>query len=259
MRKVLVLSLLLNAVLLGSRDWREVLASAGGPADARAEIAAPVSTTINGDANGDGLLDISDPIQILFHLFGDAPAPVPLECPTAAPRLARTGQTRCFDDLGAEILCNSDDFPGQDAFYRNGCDVADRFVDNGDATITDLCTGLMWSRSTQDIAGDGDFDKALVDWQTALTFCENHDLAGHTDWRLPNVRELMSIGQYIEDNPPVDEAFTLLAPRLYWTSTTDLLSPRNAWLVAFDFGGAIPESTDKRSSRIFVLCVRDAD
>ena len=61
------------------------------------------------------------------------------------------------------------------------------FSDNGDGTITDSATGLMWQK-----ADDGN----TYDWQDALSYAENLSLAGHTDWRLPNAKELQSIVDY---------------------------------------------------------------
>jgi len=54
-----------------------------------------------------------------------------LEACQNSPRLAATGQTKCYDAAGAEIDCASADFPGQDGFYQVGCPSAGRFVDNG--------------------------------------------------------------------------------------------------------------------------------
>lgn len=61
------------------------------------------------------------------------------------------------------------------------------FVDNGDGTITDNATGLMW---TQNDNGEG------LLWEDALSFAENYSYAGHSDWRLPNVKELQGIVDY---------------------------------------------------------------
>ncbi len=61
------------------------------------------------------------------------------------------------------------------------------FRDNGDGTVTDLATGLMWM---QDDSGYG------MEWQDALAYCEDLEYAGHTDWRLPNAKELQSIVDY---------------------------------------------------------------
>ena len=104
--------------------------------------------------------------------------------------LPATGQTTCYDTEGNVINCGSAEWPGQDGFYQAGCPSAGRFVDNGDGTVTDSCTGLVWQKDTADINGDGtiDLDDELT-WQDALKYCDGLSFAGHDDWRLPNVRE----------------------------------------------------------------------
>ncbi len=62
-----------------------------------------------------------------------------------------------------------------------------KFVDNGDGTISDKATGLMWAKV--------DSQKGM-DWASALAYAEESTLAGHSDWRLPNVKELQSIVDY---------------------------------------------------------------
>lgn len=61
------------------------------------------------------------------------------------------------------------------------------FTDNGDGTISDRATGLMWM---QDDNGEG-----LI-WKDALSYAENSEFADYSDWRLPNVKELQSIVDY---------------------------------------------------------------
>lgn len=61
------------------------------------------------------------------------------------------------------------------------------FTENGDGTITDSATGLMWM---QDDSGEG------MTWEEALEFAENKEFAGYSDWRLPNIKELQSIVDY---------------------------------------------------------------
>ena len=74
------------------------------------------------------------------------------------------------------------------------------FVDNGDGTVTDAATGLMWSQVD---SGDAVFDLSVftnddgsLNWQEALAFAENAEYAGYDDWRLPNAKELQSILDY---------------------------------------------------------------
>jgi hypothetical protein len=68
---------------------------------------------------------------------------------------------------------------------RGGADYGTNvFVDNGDGTVTDLASGLMWQQSD---SGSG------MRWEDALAYAEGLSLAGHDDWRLPNAKELQSI------------------------------------------------------------------
>ena len=86
---------------------------------------------------------------------------------------------------------------GQDGFFQNGCPTAGRFVDNTDGTVTDNCTGLMWTQDIVDASGDGTRDHDdNVNWCAALNACEDLDFANQTDWRLPNITELESIVDY---------------------------------------------------------------
>lgn len=99
------------------------------------------------------------------------------------------------------------------------------FVDNGDGTITDLSTGLMWQ-----LADDGQ----TRDWQQALAYSEELTLAGYEDWRLPNAKELQSIVDYTKSmqttgTAAIDDLFDLTLTKdpngddnygFYWTSTT---------------------------------------
>ncbi|MUU78683.1 Lcl domain-containing protein [Winogradskyella endarachnes] len=84
------------------------------------------------------------------------------------------------------------------------------FVDNGDGTITDNATGLMWQQ-----ADDGN----TRDWENALSYCENLTLAGHSDWRLPNAKELQSIVDYTRS--PTTTASPAIDPLFSCTSISD--------------------------------------
>jgi hypothetical protein len=100
------------------------------------------------------------------------------------------------------------------------------FVDNGDGTITDRATGLMWAKA--------DSGKTL-NWEEALAYAETLRLAGHTDWRLPDAKELQSIVDYTRApdaattparGPAIDPIFAMTEPESYfWTSTTHLDAP----------------------------------
>ena len=92
-----------------------------------------------------------------------------------------------------------------------------KFKDNGDETVTDKATGLMWQQSD---SGDG------MNWEDALAYAETLDLAGHNDWRLPNAKELQSIADY-SAIPAIDQKFFKMSDEKawYWSSTTHLDGP----------------------------------
>jgi ribonuclease BN (tRNA processing enzyme) len=104
------------------------------------------------------------------------------------------------------------------------------FVDNGDQTITDAATGLTWQKA--------DSQQGLI-WQDALQFCENLNLAGNDDWRLPNAKELQSIVDYTRSpetshSAAIDPIFQISSITnegdekdypYFWSSTTHLDGP----------------------------------
>ncbi|RJR27411.1 MAG: DUF1566 domain-containing protein [Desulfobacteraceae bacterium] len=102
-----------------------------------------------------------------------------------------------------------------------GVQALENFTDNGDETVTDNSTGLMWQKDT---AKDDQGDYKPMTWQEALAYCEGLGLAGYSDWRLPTIKELRSVFDYSKFNPAIDTALfpnTLLG--FYWSSTTSLL------------------------------------
>ncbi|WP_022850868.1 DUF1566 domain-containing protein [Limisalsivibrio acetivorans] len=60
------------------------------------------------------------------------------------------------------------------------------YTDNGDGTVTDSATGLMWQRG----------DSASSSFEDAVSTCESASTAGYSDWRLPNVKELQTLVDY---------------------------------------------------------------
>jgi hypothetical protein len=110
--------------------------------------------------------------------------------------LPRTGQTACYDRDGNVISCAD---TGQDGDVRAGVPWANpRFIDNKDGTVTDTLTGLMWTR-------DGCTPGPKVcqipyegskTWPLGLKYvaCLNsQNYLGYTDWRMPNILELVSL------------------------------------------------------------------
>jgi hypothetical protein len=130
---------------------------------------------------------------------------------------------------------------GDDGFHQSGCPSSNRFADNGDGTVTDNCTELMWQQATADIPGD---DDDLVTWAESVDYGENLDFAGYSDWRLPNVRELHSIVDYGRFYPAIDPVFQIQGGPLdhdgawHWTST--MVDEDDGWHVGFWIGTVHP-------------------
>jgi hypothetical protein len=222
----------------------------------------------NGDVNGDGNVDMSDPVTILGNLFLGSPAVlVPLCSAQGGGGLPDTGQTQCFSCEGVSrcdvILPVGSPLFGQDSRVRTGCpNDANRFTDHGDGTVTDNCTGLMWQKESSDVNDDGNIDTSdSLNWCDALAHCAHLTFAGHDDWRLPNVRELQSIVDYGKD-ASIEDVFRLPPASLeiliaYLTSTSNVLQPSEAWAVAFR--GSSPQgvvTTTSKGALHFLRAVR---
>lgn len=115
---------------------------------------------------------------------------VPVTENTSYP-IVDTGQGTCYDDSGV-ITCPAEGaaFYGQDAQYTSN---TPSYTDNGDGTVTDSVTGLIWQQSA-DTDGDGDTDAAdKMPYEAAGAYCENLTNAGYDDWQLPDIKQLYSL------------------------------------------------------------------
>lgn len=145
-------------------------------------------------------------------------------------------------------------------FVRGNPDYGNNnFVDNGNATISDLATGLTWTKND---SGHKTFRRSIsgftrqsggLNWQEALSFCENLTFAGTSDWRLPNAKELHSILDYTRSpdttgSAAINPLFATSEIKdegngrdfpFFWSSTTHL-DGRNPgeWAVYISFGEA---------------------
>ena len=103
-----------------------------------------------------------------------------------------TGQDVAYDDNRAITSpAVGEAFFGQDAHYTTN---APSYEDNGDGTVTDLNTGLMWQKMP-------DFDNELA-WADAVGYAEGLTLGGYDDWRVPTIKELYSLIQFIGGSGP---------------------------------------------------------
>ncbi len=161
-------------------------------------------------------------------------------------RLPDTGITKCIDDKG-EIACPEPGQPfyGQDAQY-DGPQLD--YQDNGNGTVTDLNTGLVWQQ------GD---DDATRTWQEAIDYCASLSLGENNDWRLPDRHELFSIVDLGRSapGPAIDPVFTSHSSR-YWSDSTYADGADRAWYVAFRYGRVGYNDKNDNLNLYFARCVR---
>ncbi|MGH7788796.1 MAG: DUF1566 domain-containing protein [Candidatus Binatia bacterium] len=165
--------------------------------------------------------------------------------------LPRTGQTQC--DQGAGILGACPGSPaGQDGAVLAGA--PRNYTDNGDGTVTDNVTGLMWEKLSVD--GSIHDVNAFYNWSAAFTTkiatLNSLSFAGYNDWRLPNRLELETLVDAGRTSPCIDPAFntgcaggctvttcSCTQTDTYWSSTTYKSTPTSAWQVYFNLGDVI--------------------
>ncbi len=152
-----------------------------------------------------------------------------------------TGQTGCWDTDGVSRPCAG---TGEDGELLAGVAwPTSRFTDNGDGTATDNLTGLIWLKDANCPAGGMTWQLAL-DWvhdlNTESTACTDYSALTFTDWRLPNIRELLSLVDYSQATPPLPfgHPFVNVLGAFYWSSSSAApLLPDFAWVVAMDMPG----------------------
>lgn len=156
--------------------------------------------------------------------------------PAGAYVIVDTDQHICYNTLqeisapqaGAAFYGQDAQFQGNEPAYR----------DNGDGTVTDLNTGLMWQQSLPD---------EKYTYAECITYAENSSLAGYTDWRLPTIKELYSLilfsGKTMMSEAGCVPEITNEAGEkdypCYWTSSTHLDGPFPDKAVYIAFGRAM--------------------
>ncbi|MHC4202098.1 MAG: Lcl C-terminal domain-containing protein, partial [Planctomycetota bacterium] len=183
-----------------------------------------------------------------------------------AYRIVDTGQDRCYGNSGEIAFpARGRPFHGQDAQYAGA---AMSYRDNGDGTVTDRHTGLVWQKTP-------DFRMRL--WEEAAAYAKGLALAGHDDWRLPTIKELFSIvdfrGNQHTKMPYIDtKAFDFRYPDVsegvrgmdaqYWSSNLYVGTTMRADRSAFGFNFAdgrikcYPVAGGRKRARKYVRCVR---
>jgi hypothetical protein len=147
-----------------------------------------------------------------------------------------TGQETCWDFQGVEIPCGVPLAAGQDGHLQRGVDwPTPRFSDNLDGTVADNLTGLTWLQDANCFSISPDT------WVHALTSantladgsCGLADGSMEGDWRLPNIKELLSLVDYEQSSPslPSGHLFVDVQSSYYFSSSTNVADPDSAWSV----------------------------
>ena len=155
--------------------------------------------------------------------------------------VGKTGQVTCFDAVGTPISCGG---TGQDGDWQQGiAPPSPRFTDNTNGTVTDNATGLIWLKNANCFSA--------LNWQSALDAvnglahggCNLSDGSTAGQWRLPNLRELMSLVDWERAMPalPLNYPFINviydagdMSP--YWSATTSASATSTAWYVKWNYG-----------------------
>ncbi|MCP4755786.1 MAG: DUF1566 domain-containing protein [Proteobacteria bacterium] len=197
-------------------------------------------------------LSIDDALKTVYVWFKDAAGNVSDNASDSieltgwiARNLPDTGQTSCYDGTGDSISCPS---PGQsmaqDGSYSNN---PRSYTDNDNGTITDNVTKLLWQEEDDDIQ---------MTWADAEVYCADQHLGGYSGWRLPNIKEMLTIIDFGVSNPAMDQSiFPGVDEASYWSSTTSAGNPDNAWNI-YTGGGSTNDYWGGKTNTFYVRCVR---
>ncbi len=122
------------------------------------------------------------------------------------------------------------------------------FAGNGNGTVTHTVTGLTWKVCAEGLSGNNCGEGKLVssDWKDAMAAPAAANAArfgGHSDWRLPNIKELFSIVETSCFNPSANEKVFPGSPANWmWSATSLTLAPGEAWGVNFGSGYVFPKN-----------------
>ena len=123
------------------------------------------------------------------------------------------------------------------------------YITDSQGTVLNTSTFLMWQDTTS--------DEITFTWQESITHCEDSTTASYTNWRVPNINELITIIDLNKTNPAINSIFTNVQNNgKYWSSTT-YAQPNeqtSAWYVNSRNGEVL---TQTKTSKNNVRCVRN--
>ncbi len=193
------------------------------------------------------IMDMKDGYLIMGDKAESAPYAWPVRDtkavnPSAAPaQLPQSGQKSCWDSGGLPVACAGS---GQDGDKLAGVAWPDpRFTNNGNGTVTDNLTGLVWLTNANCFG--------LQNWQSALNSanalasgaCSLTDGSLAGDWRLPNRKEMQSLIDFENSSPALPTGHLFTDAKFgfydyYWSSSSNTGSAVDAWLVSIYDGYA---------------------
>ncbi|MFC1454121.1 DUF1566 domain-containing protein [Verrucomicrobiota bacterium] len=147
-----------------------------------------------------------------------------------------------------------------------GASISPRFTIVDTNCVIDNKNGLMWARNAS-LNGTNQ-----PTWADAIAFCKNLNYGGHSDWRLPNIREFWTLidtkykrlvipntagtGQ-MKNNDPFTGVQTIAGGRrYYWATTTTAGKPAGPWLISM-FCGTVARGQGSETNTGFVWPVRE--
>lgn len=150
-----------------------------------------------------------------------------------------------------------------------------RFTNNADSTVTDTVTGLMWKKCSEGQSWDINTNTctgttSYFEWQEALQRAVDVSAGaigeniGHSDWRVPNLKELSSILEYSCTSPSIN--VDVFPPdtsgdgrgNAYWTSTIESVNSGSMYTVSFRASGSIARPYNMSTPAPALRLVRDS-
>ncbi len=160
-----------------------------------------------------------------------------------ATPILKTGQSSSYNGDGDIV---TDGSIKDDGYYQRG---AKRDYTQNDYNVADNVTGLTW----QD---NNDTNTTQSTYNQAFSYCNDLDLNFHRDWRLPSIKELLTLMDYSDVNSSIDDEFRYVSPSFYWSSTTLPNDSDYLFYGHFFYGHS---DYVYEENYYFVRCVRDGE
>ena len=133
-----------------------------------------------------------------------------------------------------------------------------RYTLHNDGTVTDVRTGLMWKVCSEGQGWSESNGRSACSavashytWKAALEIVNNHTFAGHSDWRVPNLNELVSLVADDRHSPSINSnIFPATPPYFFWSSSPDPIASHGVWIVNFKYGSNASYYRSERTTRV---------